>query len=72
MESKLLQRLAAAPVPTHAKTLVIASRADAMVPSARQRPLPGAETVTYDDLGHVALLGSRRVAALVAERLTKL
>jgi hypothetical protein len=69
--SKLVQRLAAAPPPQQTKVTVIWSRGDALVPGARQRPLPGAEVIMYDDLGHVALLGSRRVAAAVIERLSR-
>ena len=49
---------------------VIWSRADALVPGGRQPPIPGAEIVMYDNLGHVALLGSRRVAKVVIERLS--
>jgi triacylglycerol esterase/lipase EstA (alpha/beta hydrolase family) len=67
--SKLVTRLTAAPAPRHTRTCVIWSRADALVPGARQPPLPGAETILYDDIGHVAMLGSRRVAAAVIERL---
>jgi pimeloyl-ACP methyl ester carboxylesterase len=67
--SKLVTRLAAAPPPKHTKMTVIWSRGDALVPGAQQRPLPGAEVIMYEDLGHVALLGSRRVAAEIIERL---
>src|SRR5512139_1718505 len=67
--SKLVQRLAAAPPPQQTKVTVIWSRGDALVPGAFQKPLPGADIVMYDDLGHVALLGSRRVAAEIIERL---
>ena len=35
------------------------------------KPFPGAEVIMYDDLGHVALLGSRRVAAAIIERLSR-
>jgi pimeloyl-ACP methyl ester carboxylesterase len=69
--SKLVQRLAAASAPAHTKVTVIWSRGDALVPGAVQRALPGAEVIMYDDLGHVALLGSRRVAAAVIERLAR-
>jgi pimeloyl-ACP methyl ester carboxylesterase len=69
--SKLLARIAAAPPPQHARITVIASRADAFVPGARQQPLPGAETIMYDDLGHVALLTSKRVADEIITRLTR-
>jgi hypothetical protein len=40
------------------------------VPGARQLALPGAEVVMFSDLGHVALLGSRRVARVVIDRLS--
>jgi hypothetical protein len=46
------------------------SRGDALVPGARQLALPGAEVLMFPDLGHVALLGSRRVARAVIERLS--
>ena len=68
--SKLVTRLAASPLPTHTKITTIWSRGDALVPASGQPPLAGAETIIYDDLGHVALLGSRRVAADVIARLT--
>jgi len=69
--SKLVQRLAAAPPPASTQVTVIWSRGDALVPGGFQRALPGAEIIMYDDLGHVALLGSRRVAAEVIERLRR-
>ena len=69
--SKLVQRLAAAPPPQHTNVTVIWSRGDALVPGAFQRAFPGAEVIMYDDLGHVALLGSRRVASAVIERLSR-
>jgi len=69
--SKLCTRLAAAPPPRHTRMTSIWSRADALVPGGRQPPIPGAEIVMYDDLGHVALLGSRRVARDVIERLSR-
>lgn len=67
--SRLVQRLGAAPAPAHTRLTVIASRADALVPGHRQPVIPGAEVVMFDDLGHQALLGSRRVAATVIDRL---
>ena len=67
--SKLVTRLSAAPPPKHTKVTVIWSRGDALVPPASQRPLPGADVIIYDDLGHVALLGSRRVAGEIITRL---
>lgn len=69
--SKLVQRLAAAPPPKQTRVTVIWSRADALVPGGFQRAVPGADVIMYDDLGHVALLGSRRVAAEVIERLSR-
>ncbi len=69
--SKLVTRLAAAPPPRDTRLTVIWSRADALVPGAKQKPVPGAEIILYDDLGHVALLGSRRVAAEVIARLRR-
>ena len=67
--SKLVKRLSAAPPPQHTKMTMIWSHADALVPGALQPAVPGAEVILYDDLGHVALLGSRRVATDVIERL---
>jgi pimeloyl-ACP methyl ester carboxylesterase len=67
--SKLVTRLAAAPPPERTRITTIWSKGDALVPGGKQKPLPGAETIMFDDLGHVALLGSRRVAQLVIERL---
>nr|HEX4318852.1 alpha/beta fold hydrolase [Kofleriaceae bacterium] len=58
----LVTRLAATPTPTTTKLLTIWSRSDALVPASRQQPIPGAVTRVYDDLGHLALLASRRVA----------
>ncbi|MCX5746487.1 MAG: alpha/beta fold hydrolase [Proteobacteria bacterium] len=69
--SKLLGRLANAPTPTATRLLVITSRADALVPGAQQPRIAGAETIAYDDLGHVALLTSRRVAAAIVDRLSR-
>jgi hypothetical protein len=69
--SPLLTRLAAAPPPARTRVIAIWSRGDALVPGARQLALPGAEILMYPDLGHVALLGSRRVARAVIERLSE-
>jgi hypothetical protein len=68
--SKLLARMAAAPPPRQTRMTVVWSRADALVPGARQQPIPNTEVLMYDDLGHVALLGSRRVAREVIARLS--
>ncbi len=67
--SQLVDRLASAPLPRHTRMTLIWSRADALVPGAWQSAIPGSEVIMYDDLGHVALLGSRRVAADVIQRL---
>jgi len=68
--SALLTRLGAAPPPTRTRVIVVWSRGDALVPGAQQRALPGAEVLMYPDLGHVALLASRRVADALIERLS--
>ena len=67
--SKLVTRLNSAAPPVKTKITTVWSKGDALVPGARQKPLAGTETIMFDDLGHVALLGSRRVAQLVIERL---
>jgi triacylglycerol esterase/lipase EstA (alpha/beta hydrolase family) len=69
--SKLVTRLAAAPAPRDTRVLTIFSHADALVPAHTQLALdiPRAERIVYDDLGHVALLGSRRVARDIIQRL---
>ncbi len=69
--SSLTTRLAAAPVPQRTNVTALWSRADALVPGARQKPLPGAEVLMYDDLGHVSMLFSRRVARDVIDRLRR-
>ena len=63
-------RLAAAPPPRHDadhRDLVARRRARPGRPAARRSPAP--RSIMYDDLGHVALLGSRRVAAAISDRL---
>jgi hypothetical protein len=55
--------------PSRTRVTVIWSRADALVPGARQPHLPGAEVILYDDLGHISMLGSRRVASDIITRL---
>jgi pimeloyl-ACP methyl ester carboxylesterase len=71
MGSKLMTRLLSAPPATKTKVLTIWSKADNLVPGAVQKPLAGTETILYDDLGHVALLGSRRVAREITGRLSR-
>lgn len=69
--STLVQRLAAAPPPQDTRMTMIFSHADALVPASTQEALqiPRSERIVYDDLGHVALLGSRRVARDIIKRL---
>jgi pimeloyl-ACP methyl ester carboxylesterase len=69
--SKLVQRLAQAPPPRDTRVLTIFSHADHLVPAHTQLALdiPRAQRIVYDDLGHVALLGSRRVARDIIQRL---
>ena len=69
--STLVQRLSAAPPPQDTRVTMIFSHADALVPASTQDALeiPRAERIVYDDLGHVALLGSRRIARDILKRL---
>ncbi|MFT3692960.1 MAG: alpha/beta fold hydrolase [Kofleriaceae bacterium] len=67
--SKLVTRLAAATPPSHAKITTILSRADALVPADGQPDVAGAERIVFDDLGHVTLLTSKRVAAEIIQRI---
>lgn len=69
--SKLITRLQAAPPPKRTHVTTIWSRGDALVPGHKQPPIPGADVIMYDDLGHVALLGSRRVADEITARLSR-
>ena len=69
--SALLTRLAAAPPPARTRVTVVWSHGDALVPGARQLALPGADVITFPDLGHVSLLGSRRVARELIARLSQ-
>jgi triacylglycerol lipase len=64
--SSLLARLEAAGLPAGPEVLAIWSRSDALVWCERQAHLPGAREVVFDDLGHIGLLASRRVAREVA------
>ena len=67
--SSLLTRLATAKRPEHTRITVIWSRADALVPSAREAHLVGTDELILDDVGHLGLLASRRVATAIIERL---
>jgi pimeloyl-ACP methyl ester carboxylesterase len=67
--SNLLARLRAAPLPKRTRITVIRSRSDALVPGARQAHLAGADEIVYDDLGHLSMLASKRVAQTIIERI---
>jgi hypothetical protein len=67
--SALVQRLHAAPPPERTRMTVVWSRADAMVPGARNAHVNGVDELVFDDLGHLALLTDERVAAAIIERL---
>jgi triacylglycerol esterase/lipase EstA (alpha/beta hydrolase family) len=67
--SPLMQRLEVADIPEGVRPLVIWSRADALVWNRAQAGWRGAEELVFDDLGHVALLYSRRVAREIIARL---
>ena len=73
--SVLMQRLAAAPAPSRTAITVIWSRGDALVPGRRHARLSHDPTVSdevvFDDLGHMSLLSSDRVADLVIDRLRR-
>jgi pimeloyl-ACP methyl ester carboxylesterase len=68
--SKLLVRLASAPPPARTRIVAIWSRGDALVPAALQH-VAGAEEIVLEDLGHVAMLGSPRVAREIGARLAR-
>lgn len=68
--SSFLQRLEAAPVPAKVRITAILSRSDALVPTPRGR-WRGVEQIVYDDLGHLSMLASRRVANEIISRLSQ-
>lgn len=70
-DSELLNRLDAAGLPRGTAFTAIWSRADCLVPSPRAAALRGAEQIVFDDLGHLALISSRRVAEVIVERLRR-
>lgn len=67
--STLLERLRASPLPRQTRMTVIRSRSDALVPGARQARIVGVEEIVYEDLGHLSMLASRRVAKVIIDRL---
>ncbi len=69
--SSLIQRLDAAPPPSQTRLTVVWSRADALVPGARQARVVGADELLFDDLGHLGLLTAPRVASALIERLAR-
>jgi pimeloyl-ACP methyl ester carboxylesterase len=69
--SALLRDLAAAPIPEHRLAASLWSRADAMVEPAEAARWPGAIERTYQGLGHMSLLASRRVARDIVELLSR-
>jgi len=70
-DSNLLTRLEKR-IPDPVRTTVIWSRSDALVWSEKQAQLVGAHhEIVYDDLGHLGLLGSRRVSREVARALLR-
>jgi hypothetical protein len=69
--SEVLSRLRDCPVPSGVRATCIWSRADGLVSSRAEATLPGAEEIVYDDLGHMGLLASRRVARELAARLSE-
>jgi pimeloyl-ACP methyl ester carboxylesterase len=66
--SPTLTRLASVPPPA-CPVLSVWSRSDAMVVPAASARLTWADEVVFEDLGHLSMLASRRVARLVSERL---
>ncbi len=64
-----LERLSSARTPVGTKAVAIWSKADALVGTAAQAHWLGAEEVVFDNLGHISLLYSRRVAAEIAKRI---
>jgi pimeloyl-ACP methyl ester carboxylesterase len=69
--SPLLSRLSATGLPTETAVTAVWSRSDALVPWEANARLPGAEMVAFEDLGHLSLIASRRVADVVIERLRR-
>jgi pimeloyl-ACP methyl ester carboxylesterase len=70
-ESSLLSKLAAKRLPEGTAFTTIWSRADCLVPWEAQAHLAGSEVIRFEDLGHLGLLASRRVAEIIVERLKR-
>lgn len=69
--SKTMQLLAQAPAPAGVDVTTIWSRSDGLVSAGRFARMAGAEEVVYDDLGHLTMLASPRVAKEIARRLLR-
>ena len=68
--SPLLRRLAATPFPDEVRWLSVTAALDIIVPGLRSMPSHSqVETVTVKDVGHLGMLLSRRVIALLATTL---
>ena len=67
--SSLMQRLAAAKLPTQTKLTVIWSRGDALVSGEHAARIKGVDELVLDDVGHLSMLTSRTVADALIERL---
>jgi len=67
--SAFVRELAARPAPASVRFTAIWSRADGLVSSRAQAALAGAELIEFQDLGHLAMLASPRVAREVIARL---
>ena len=67
--SALLRQLYDAAIPDHLHMTAIWSRADPLVPGPRSARVSGTDELVYDDLGHLSMLTSRRVAQDIIERL---
>jgi triacylglycerol lipase len=69
--SPLLRRLASSPFPDGVRWLSVTAALDIIVPGPRsQPPHPQVETVTVEGVGHLGMLLSQRVIALLAATLS--
>jgi triacylglycerol lipase len=68
--SPQLRRLASAPVPVGVRWLAVAAALDIIVPGARSVPAQvDVETITFDGIGHLGMLISRRVVDCIVAAL---
>ena len=69
-DSPQLRRLASAPVPVGVRWLAVTAALDIIVPSSRSVPAHvDVETITFDGIGHLGMLISRRVVGLIVAAL---